>query len=63
MEYKDFISKLYIKGAGSQKAELTRDLFLSAVNDTSVITDKRDSISVYKGYNRGNPINEIARCD
>lgn len=60
MEYKDFISKLYIKGAGSQKAELTRDLFLSAVNDTSVITDKRDSISVYKGYNRGNPINEIA---
>ena len=60
MEYKEFISKLYIKGAGSKKAELTENLFLSAVNDTSVITDKRDSKSVYKGYNRGNPINEIA---
>ncbi len=60
MEYKDFITMLYIKGAGIIKAELTKELFLKSVNDTSVITDKRDSDSTYKGYNRGNPINEIA---
>ncbi len=60
MEYKEFISKLYIKGAGSKKAELTRNLFLSAVNDTSVITDNRNSDESYKGYNRGNSINRIA---
>lgn len=60
MEYKEFISKLYIKGPGSQKTELTRNLFLSSVKDTSVITSKRNSDEVYKGYNRGNPINRIA---
>lgn len=60
MEYKEFISKLYIKGAGSKKAELTRNLFLSAVNDNSVITDNRTSDESYKGYNRGNSINRIA---
>lgn len=60
MEYKDFISKLYIKGAGIIKAVLTKELFLSAVNDISVITDKRNSDSSYKGYNSGNPINDIA---
>lgn len=60
MEYKDFISKLYIKGAGTIKAKLTKELFLSAVNDISVITDKRNSDSSYKGYNSGNPINDIA---
>ena len=60
MEYKVFINKIYIRGNGITKAELTRDLFLNSVNDTSVITDKRDSISVYKGYNRGNPISEIS---
>lgn len=60
MEYKDFINKLYIKGAGSRKVELTKNLFLSAVNETSVITDKRDSDSSYKGFNRGNSIDCIA---
>ena len=60
MEYKEFISKLYIKGAGTIKAKFTKELFLSAVNDISVITDKRNSDSSYKGYNRGNPINDIA---
>ena len=60
MEYKEFISKLYIKGAGSQKVELTKSLFLSAVNDTSVITNNRNSDESYKGYNCGNPINRIA---
>lgn len=58
--YKNFISNLYIKGAGLTKAELTRELFQSSVKDTSVITDKRNSDSVYKGYNRGNSIGEIA---
>ena len=60
MEYKDFISKLYIKGVGITKAEFTKKLFMRSVKDTSVITDKRNSVSVYKGYNRGNSINEIA---
>ena len=60
MEYKEFISKLYIKGVWLAKDEFSMELFLSAVNDTSVITDKRSSIQSYKGYNRGNPINEIS---
>ncbi len=60
MEYKDFINKLYVKGAGIIKPKLTKNLFLSAVNKTSVITDKRDSDSSYKGFNRGNSINCIA---
>lgn len=60
MEYKDFINKLYIKGAGIIKAKLTKCLFLNAVNDTSIITDKRISDESYKGYNRGNSINRIA---
>lgn len=30
MEYKEFISKLYIKGAGTIKAKFTNELFLSA---------------------------------
>lgn len=60
MEYKDFISKLHIKGAWLPKDEFTKQLFESSVRDTSVITDKRSSINTFKGYNRGNPINEIA---
>ncbi len=60
MEYKDFINKLYIKGAGITKVNLTRQLFLSAVNNTSSITDKRNSDSAYKRYNSGSPINAIA---
>ena len=60
MEYKDFINKLYIKGAGIIKAKLTKYLFLNAVNDTSIITNNRISDESYKGYNRGNSINRIA---
>ena len=60
MEYKDFISKLHIKGTWLPKDEFTKQLFESSVRDTSVITDKRNSINTFKGYNRGNPINEIA---
>lgn len=60
MEYKDFISKLHIKGAWLPKDEFTKQLFESAVRDNSVITDKRSYINTFKGYNRGNPINEIA---
>lgn len=60
MEYIIFIDKLYIKGVGITKAEFAKKLFMSSVNNTSNITKKRNSDSVYKGYNRGNPINEIA---
>ena len=60
MEYKEFINKLYIKGKGIKKEELTKRLFISSVSNPSVITDKRNSYSSFKGYNRGNPISEIA---
>lgn len=60
MNYKAFISMLYIKGTGITKDQFTKNLFLSSVYDTSVIIDKRASDSSYKGYNRGNPIDEIA---
>ncbi len=60
MEYKEFISKLYIRGAGSKKVELSKNLFLSAVNDPSTITYNRNSDESYKGYNRGNSIKCIS---
>lgn len=60
MEYKDFIAKLHIRNAWIPKDEFTKQLFLSSVKKPSTITDKRESISSFKGYNRGNPINEIA---
>lgn len=72
MDYKIFIMKLYIKGTwmvlNSEnntktkliKEELTKQLFLSSVNNPSTITDKRNSLNVFKGYNRGNSIEVIA---
>lgn len=60
MEYKDFIAKLYIKGAWLTKAEFTKQLILSSVNDDSRITDKRKSDNLYKGFNSGQPINAVA---
>ena len=60
MEYNVFINKLHIRGSWLTKAELTKRLFLSSVNNTSSITDKRNSESSYKRYNSGSPINAIA---
>lgn len=66
MEFKDFISKLYIKNAWSinknkmTKALFTEYLFLNSVTDQSTITDKRNSESSFKGFNRGHSIAEIA---
>lgn len=60
MEYKDFIAKLYIKGAWLTKADFTKKLILSSVNDDSRITEKRKSESLYKGFNSGRPINAVA---
>lgn len=60
MEYKDFIAKLYIKGLWLTKAEFTKQLILSSVNDDSCITDKRKSDNLYKGFNCGQPINAVA---
>lgn len=60
MEYKDFIAKLYIKGVWLTKAEFTKKLILSSVNDDSRITGKRKSESLYKGFNSGQPINAVA---
>lgn len=61
MEYKNFIDKLYIKNVWMTKEQLTMQLFLNSVNNQSTIKDKRNSANVFKGYNRGNPIAEIAR--
>jgi len=66
MEFQVFIKKLHIKNAWMTKAEFTQNLFLNSVNDSSTIIDKRKSLPVFKGYNRGNPIDEIANdvlCD
>lgn len=60
MEYKIFINKIYIKNAWMSKEELSMNLFLSAVNNKSSITEKRNSSNSFKGYNRGNSIAEIA---
>ncbi|MBE6864730.1 MAG: hypothetical protein E7495_09275 [Ruminococcus flavefaciens] len=60
MECKDFIAKLYIKGAWLTKADFTKKLILSSVNDDSCITEKRKSESLYKGFNSGQPINAVA---
>lgn len=60
MTYKDFIAKLYKKGAWLTKAEFTKKLILSSVNDDSRITGKRKSESLYKGFNSGRPINAVA---
>lgn len=60
MEYKDFIAKLYIKGLWLAKAEFTKQLILSSINDVSCITGKRKSESLYKGFNSGQPINAVA---
>lgn len=60
MEYKEFIAKLYIKGAWLTKAEFTKQLILSSVHDTSCITEKRKSDNLYKGFNCGQPINAVA---
>ena len=53
MEYKEFIAKLYIKGAWLTKTEFTKQLILSSVNDDSSITDKRKSNNLYKSFNSG----------
>jgi len=60
MKYNDFISKLYIKGAGITKAEFTKELFISLVSDPWVILGKRNSDEAFKGYNSGHPISAIA---
>lgn len=60
MEYKEFIAKLYIKGVWLTKAEFTKKLILSSVNDASCITEKRKSDNLYKGFNCGQPINAVA---
>lgn len=60
MTYKDFIAKLYIKGVWLTKADFTKKLILSSVNDDSRITEKRKSESLYKGFNSGQPINAVA---
>ncbi|MCR4861511.1 MAG: hypothetical protein K5884_02695 [Ruminococcus sp.] len=60
MEYMDFIANLYIKGLWLTKAEFTKQLILSSINDASCITGKRKSESLYKGFNSGQPINAVA---
>ena len=60
MKYNDFISKLYIKGAGITKAEFTKELFVRSVSDYWVILGKRNSDEAFKGYNSGHSISAIA---
>ena len=60
MKYNDFISKLYIKGAGITKAEFTKELFVRSVSDRWVILGKRNSDEAFKGYNSGHSISAIA---
>ncbi len=60
MKYKEFLNKLYIRGLKFNKRDFTENLFLHSVKNVKTVTSKRASEEVFKGYNRGNSIANIA---
>lgn len=71
MKYIDFVNKLYIRGLKYKKTDFTKNLnytkagftenlFLHSVKNVKTVTSKRNSEPVFKGYNSGNSIANIA---